>query len=59
LNIPKDIKSIYVPKNTKVTLFDLNNFEGKKAVFTKSVECLDNLDYKFLLEQGVKITDIG
>lgn len=49
MNIEHDIKSIYVPKRTKVSLFNLDKFKGKKATFTKSVECLDAIDFKILL----------
>lgn len=58
MDVPHDIKSIYVPKKTKVTLYNLDNFNGKKATFSKSVECLDNLDFSILLEKGVKISNV-
>ena len=51
LNIEHDVKSIFVPKKTKVTLFNLDKFKGKKATFTKSVECLDSIDFNILLAQ--------
>lgn len=57
LDVPHDIKSVYVPKKTKVTLYNLDNFNGKKATFSKSVECLDNLDFSILLERGVHLSN--
>lgn len=58
-NIPEwvcdDIKSIFIPPNRKVTLHNFKNFKGKQVVFTKSVECLPEVNFELISKYGIKV----
>jgi len=42
------IKSIHIPQGKHLTLYNLACFGGKAATFSKSVDCLDNLNFELL-----------
>lgn len=50
-----DIKSIFVPDGQKITLYNIAQFKGEKATFTKSVECLPEVNFELLSLYGMKI----
>ncbi|KAL4440923.1 hypothetical protein ABPG74_009336 [Tetrahymena malaccensis] len=43
------IHSIYLPPKQTVTLYGKGNFKGKKAVYTQSVECINQINWTALL----------
>lgn len=50
------LKSIIVPEGKKITVYTKTEFQGLKAEFFQTVDCLKSLDYRFLLKNGIKIT---
>lgn len=48
-----DVQSVYVPEGLKIKLFNLAHFNGKTAVFHRTVECIDELNFQLLQKSGI------
>lgn len=45
-----------VPEKKKITVYTQMNFQGLKAEFYETVDCLKTLDYRFLSKHHIRLT---
>ncbi|CAD8071148.1 unnamed protein product [Paramecium sonneborni] len=50
--IPLQSKSIRIPPQGRLTLFEKNDYNGKKVTFTEDQTCLDNFDFSLIHLSG-------
>ncbi|KAM3137913.1 hypothetical protein pb186bvf_009994 [Paramecium bursaria] len=50
--VPSTIRSIKIPPQGKVTLYESSDYKGKKIVYTEDQRCIKSFDYSFLQLSG-------
>jgi len=54
-DIDYEVKSLKVPKNKTIYLYNMPCFNGQDAQFSKDVACLDKVEFSFLELHGIKL----
>lgn len=45
----KTIQSVYIPSGYTVTIYDTNNYAGKKITYNQSIECITSFNWAMLV----------
>jgi len=56
-DIDYEVKSITVPENKTIYLYNMPCFNGLDAEFTHDVACLDQIDFSLLEIHGIKLLE--
>jgi membrane protein YdbS with pleckstrin-like domain len=53
------VQSIKIPQGKLLKLYNMEKLQGKSAVFKKSVQCLDKVEFSMFAQLGISLLEEG